>query len=201
MNFLAHAFLSFGDAELLTGNMIADAIKGKKAEEFPAGIKHGILLHRSIDAYTDQHELVRRTRKIFYPVIHHYALVMSDVIYDHFLGVNWEKFSSQHLRDFSTNTYVDLEKHSSYFPEKFSRIFSYMKNDDWLAMYATRPGIYGTIERLSYRSKQFIWAKETISIFDEHYKEMEDHFLAFFPQLIEHSKKFLEDDPDALPIQ
>jgi acyl carrier protein phosphodiesterase len=192
MNFLAHAYLSFNDPEILTGNLIADAIKGTGRYELPAGIARGVQLHKAIDAYTDQHELVRKTRKIFYPVIRHYALVISDVIYDHFLGVNWHRYSNETLLDFSTRSYAWVDMNSEYIPEKFARIFPYMKEDNWFTMYATLPGIYQTIERLSYRSKQFIWAKETIGIFDEHYTELEKHFLEFFPQLIDTSKAFLK---------
>ena len=193
MNFLAHAYLSFNNDQLLTGNMIADAVKGKEAENFPEEITRGILLHRSIDAYTDQHELVKRTRKIFYPVIKHYALVISDVIYDHFLGVNWNRFSNESLLNFSIRSYADLDKNIQYIPEKFARIFPYMKEDNWFTMYATRNGIHGTIERLSWRSKAFVWSKETIDIFENNYKELEGHFLEFFPQLVANSKDFLKD--------
>lgn len=191
MNFLAHAYLSFNDPEVLVGNMIADAIKGKGVNNYPCQIKKGILLHRSIDAYTDQHELVKKTRKIFYPVIRHYSMVISDVIYDHFLGVNWSKYNQETLTDFAMRSYHDLERNSQYFPEKFDRIFPNMKEDNWFVMYSTKPGIYKTIERLSYRSKEFIWSKETIRNFDEHYVELEKHFLEFFPELIDSSNKIL----------
>ena len=30
MNYLAHAYLSFGDPDILAGNMISDFVKGKK---------------------------------------------------------------------------------------------------------------------------------------------------------------------------
>lgn len=194
MNFLAHAFLSFNNDQILTGNMIADAVKGKDAENFPEGITKGILLHRSIDAYTDQHELVKQTRKIFYPVIKHYALVISDVIYDHFLGMNWKKYSDESLLDFSLRSYSQLDQNIQYIPEKFARIFPYMKEDNWFMMYATREGIHKTIERLSWRSKAFVWSKETIDIFENNYQELNGHFVEFFPQLIDHSRKFLENN-------
>jgi len=195
MNFLAHAYLSFGDKDLVTGNMIADAVKGKDAESYPEGIFKGILLHRSIDGYTDHHELVRATRKVFYPAIKHYALVISDVIYDHFLGVNWKKYSNESLLDFSQKTYAQIDGNISFIPEKFAHVFPYMKEDNWLLMYSTRTGIHRTIDRLSYRSKSFIWSKETIRIFEENYSELESHFLDFFPQLVNHSNEFLEQFP------
>ena len=53
MNYLAHAYLSFGDPDILAGNMISDFVKGKKKYEYPDRIQMGITLHRKIDEYTD----------------------------------------------------------------------------------------------------------------------------------------------------
>jgi len=191
MNFLAHAYLSFNDPELLVGNMMADALKGNPPDDLPVKIRQGVFLHRHIDAFTDQHTLVKATRKIFYPVISHYALVISDVIYDHFLGVNWNKFHSESLYDFSQVSYKYIDQHIDYVPEHFQRIFQYMKEDNWFVMYSTRAGIHRTIDRLSWRSKAFTFSKETIGIFEENYTELENHFLEFYPQLIKSSQDFL----------
>lgn len=35
MNYLAHAYFSFGDPAILTGNMISDYVKGKKQFDYP----------------------------------------------------------------------------------------------------------------------------------------------------------------------
>lgn len=191
MNFLAHAYLSFDDPEILVGNMIADALKGNQPDQYPASIQKGIYLHRNIDAYTDQHPLVKATRKIFYPAISHYALVISDVIYDHFLGVNWNKYHHETLFDFSQRTYKELGNRMMFVPERFQRIFGFMKEDNWFVMYSKRQGIHKTIDRLSYRSKGFTFSKETIDIFEKNYSELENHFLEFFPQLVENSREFL----------
>jgi acyl carrier protein phosphodiesterase len=191
MNFLAHAYLSFDDPDVLVGNMIADALKGNQADQYPGNIRKGIYLHRNIDHYTDHHPLVRTTRKIFYPVISHYALVISDVIYDHFLGTNWNKYHPGTLFDFSQKAYSDIDHRMIFIPEKFQRIFGFMKDDNWFLMYSKREGIHKTIDRLQYRSKGFTKAKETIEVFEKNYNELEDHFLEFFPQLIESSKEFL----------
>ena len=58
MNFLAHAYLSFGQEEILVGNLVADFIKGKELRQFSEDIQIGILLHREIDSFTDTHPLV-----------------------------------------------------------------------------------------------------------------------------------------------
>ena len=54
MNYLAHAFLSFDDPELLVGNMISDFVKGKQKFGYPSGIQEGIALHRAIEPVIQQ---------------------------------------------------------------------------------------------------------------------------------------------------
>jgi acyl carrier protein phosphodiesterase len=39
MNYLAHAYLSFNQPEILVGNMISDFVKGKKKFDFAPGIQ------------------------------------------------------------------------------------------------------------------------------------------------------------------
>lgn len=194
MNFLAHAYLSFDQPGILAGNMMADSVRGSQANAYPEEIKKGILLHRRIDAYTDSHELVKETRKVFYPLISHYALVISDVIYDHFLGVHWKKFHTKSLMDFSIQSYQSLDLYRSYFPPKFDRIYSYMRDENWFVKYSSHAGIHHTIEMLKYRSKAFVWDKGTVKLFEAEYNLLENYFLEFFPQLVNHSLSFLDND-------
>jgi acyl carrier protein phosphodiesterase len=42
MNFLAHAYLSFGLEEILVGNFIADFVRGKELEKYPKKVQLGI---------------------------------------------------------------------------------------------------------------------------------------------------------------
>ena len=79
MNYLGHAFLSFGDGDILTGNMIGDHVKGKIAlEQYPDGIKKGIMLHRKIDEYTDLHPATQRAKLPFREVYGLYAGAIMD---------------------------------------------------------------------------------------------------------------------------
>ncbi|MGB3774600.1 MAG: DUF479 domain-containing protein, partial [Leeuwenhoekiella sp.] len=93
MNFLAHIYLSQYDEQVTIGNFIADGIKGSKYKQFPIPIQKGILLHRSIDAYTDAHHLVRKSTKRLHPHYHHYSGIIVDIFYDHFLAKNWSSYS------------------------------------------------------------------------------------------------------------
>ncbi len=73
MNFLAHALLSFGDEDFLTGNMISDFVKGKKKFDYPVAIQKGIQLHRMIDEFTDFHPATSKAKKLFSPYYRLYS--------------------------------------------------------------------------------------------------------------------------------
>jgi acyl carrier protein phosphodiesterase len=84
MNYLAHAYLSFGHPGILTGNMISDFVKGKKKFDYPSEVQQGIALHRAIDQFTDTHEATREAKQVFRPAYRLYSGAFVDVVYDHY---------------------------------------------------------------------------------------------------------------------
>ena len=86
MNYLAHAYLSFGDPDILAGNMISDFVKGKKKFEYPDRVQMGITLHRKIDEYTDAHPATHQAIKFLKDAAGPYAGAFVDIVYDHFLA-------------------------------------------------------------------------------------------------------------------
>jgi acyl carrier protein phosphodiesterase len=189
MNFLAHAYLSGDRNELLTGNMITDFIKGGNITAFSPGIQEGIFLHRQIDLFTDTHPLVKECRRLFSPVIRHYAMVIVDVVFDHFLAKNWNMYHPLPLRTFTQETYRRLDRYSDIFPERFQYVFPRMRANDWLYGYSEEEGLFGSFRGLSYRSPGFQFAEETVELFLMHREELERRFHLFFPELIEHCRK------------
>ena len=65
MNFLAHAYLSFDDDEVLLGNMMNDFLKGVDKSVFSVGVQKGIQLHRAIDTFTDEHSATKEAKQFF----------------------------------------------------------------------------------------------------------------------------------------
>jgi len=86
MNFLAHLYLSGESEKIMVGNFMADYVKGRKFENYKDEIRKGILLHRSIDSYTDSHPLVSQSGQYFRGTYRKYSAVITDLIYDHFLA-------------------------------------------------------------------------------------------------------------------
>lgn len=171
MNYLAHAVLSFGDPEILTGNMIADHVKGKLAlAEFPERIADGIVLHRKIDQYTDEHPATARAKLLFRADYRLYAGAVVDSLYDHFLANDAKYFPSDaSLKDFTTSTYNQLQENSAYFPTTFAGYFPHMQEHDWLYNYRNLKGVERSLNGLQRRAKHMPDALKAYQTFIAHY--------------------------------
>ncbi len=172
MNYLAHAYLSFEDPEVLLGNMISDYIKGKKQYDYPSSIQKGIRLHRAIDMFTDEHSITREIKKFFSPAVRLYAGAFVDVVYDHFLAIDATIYTDQEWMDFTQRTFNSLGQNQSFFPERFASMFPYMQSQNWLYNYRYTWGIEKSFEGLSRRAKHLNSSKEAFDLFIKHYDEI-----------------------------
>src|SRR5262249_49426386 len=62
MNWLAHVFLSESTLEFRLGNLLADIVRGAEREAMSVEFQRGARRHQAIDAFTDAHPVVRRSR-------------------------------------------------------------------------------------------------------------------------------------------
>jgi acyl carrier protein phosphodiesterase len=183
MNYLAHAYLSFRDPSILAGNMISDYVKGKKKFDYPARVQEGIMLHRYIDQFTDDHPVNRELQKIFKP---HYGLYSSpivDVILDYFVANDSKLYVPQSLMEFSMDVYEMLEVFEPIFPEKFGRMFPYMKSQNWLYHYQFREGIKNSLGGLARRAKYIKETETAFRLYTEHIEIIQAGYNEFFPEL------------------
>ncbi|SOC80371.1 Acyl carrier protein phosphodiesterase [Salinimicrobium sediminis] len=183
MNFLAHIYLSGDNEELILGNFIADSIKGKKYLNYPPGIQKGILLHRRIDHFTDTHPIVRRSSSKLHKNYSHYAGVIVDIFYDHFLASNWEEYSNVPLENFVADFYILLKKNFDLLPTPIQSFLPYMVAENWLLSYASIDGISRILYQMNIRTKNIVQMDKAVNELREHYSEFEKDFSEFFPIL------------------
>lgn len=192
MNFLAHAFLSFGRPEILVGNLLADFVRGSQQFAFSPAIQAGIRLHRAIDLFTDTHEAVRRAKHYLTPACGRYSGVFTDVAFDHFLARDGRYFSQKTLLAFAQQTYLTLDTHQAIFPETFSRIFRLMKENDWLAGYQHSAEIARSFAGLYHRAKFLPDQGDAMVVFEQHYDDMRGCYLPFMPEVIRFARDQLD---------
>lgn len=182
LNYLAHAYLSFGQPGILAGNMISDYVKGRKKFEYPAVVLKGINLHRFIDTFTDSHEATRAGKEIFRTSYRLYSGAIMDVIYDHFLANDKREFQEDALSLFAKATYANLDQYTDIMPERFLKMYPYMKEQDWLSGYSQRIGIRHSLQGLARRARYLQESDTAFALFEQHYQLLEDcyrHFWAF----------------------
>ena len=186
MNYLAHAFLSYNDGERLTGNMIADHVKGRTAlEQFPPGIKKGIELHRKIDGKTDMHPATLRAKLIFREVYGLYAGPIVDTLYDHFLANDPKYFPSDAaLLSFTESVYMQLGAHAQFFPEKFAGYFPHMKEHNWLYNYRSVKGIERSMKGLARKALYMPPIEKAYEIFVTNYYQLNQCYYEFIDDII-----------------
>jgi acyl carrier protein phosphodiesterase len=184
MNFLAHLFLSGDSDDLLIGNFIADAVKGKEYQRFSEGIIKGIKLHRKIDEFTDQHPIVHRSVERLRPEYSKYSTVIVDIFYDHFLAANWHHYSSTPLNTYARNVYKLITKNLDMMPARVHYFLPYMIQGNWLYNYSNMEGIENVLKGMSRRAKFVSHMEQSIHNLRKDYELYEYEFKLFFPDLI-----------------
>lgn len=186
MNFLAHIYLSGDDNLLKIGNFVADSIRGKDYLNYPTKIQQGVILHREIDTYTDAHEIWRKSKKLIVPQYNHYAAVLIDMYYDHFLAKNWIQYSSIPLEEYTQRFYTELQENFTILPVKVQNFLHIMLEENWLVKYRSIEGLKYILTQMDRRTKGISKMSFATTELIEHYKTFEEHFSTFFIELQEH---------------
>lgn len=195
MNYLAHAYLSFGNPSWVTGNLISDFVKGKKRYDYPESIQQGISLHRAIDDFTDTHDAIRSAKEIFRPAYRLYAGAFVDVVYDHFLANDPLHFSDEKsLQDFTAETYASLQSNYPLLPNIFHSMFDRMKQQNWLFNYRFDWGMEKSFKGLVYRSKYLDESETAYALFLQNYPQFQESYDAFFPELNAFAARYIDEN-------
>lgn len=191
MNYLAHAYLSFNEPEILVGNMISDFVKGKKKFDYSPGVQRGITLHRFIDEFTDEHPATKEAKEVFRADYRLYAGAFADVVYDHFLATDVNEFTDASLMNFTHQTYQQLSGYTTVFPERFQKMFPYMQQQNWLYNYQFRPGMEKSFGGVVRRSAYLTESSKAFELFEKHYDLLQECYKKFFPAVKQHAREKL----------
>ncbi|MEH6408778.1 MAG: acyl carrier protein phosphodiesterase [Leeuwenhoekiella sp.] len=176
-------FLS-GDNDLITiGNFMADGIKGSRYLTYPMDIQKGIILHRSIDTFTDAHPIVRQSTKRLHKNYSHYSGVIVDILYDHFLAKNWHKYSQNPLNEYVNQFYKMLNDNFELLTPRIQKMVPHMVNQNWLLSYAKIDGIATVLHNMNIRTKNVSGMNRAVDDLKLHYDKFEAEFTAFFEEL------------------
>ena len=184
MNYLAHIFLSGNDSQLQVGNFIGDFVKGSNGKHYPKDIRKGIDLHRKIDYFTDNHELVRETIVMMRPEFGRYSGIILDMYFDYFLASNFTVYSRKSLNLFAFRFYFSALINYRHLPPRVKNFVFYFIFSNRLNKYAFINGLQQSLEIMATYKSKAIKPQKTIAYLIENKLELERRFHLFFPDLI-----------------
>lgn len=191
MNWLAHIFISKKSVDYQLGNLLADPLKGKCWTGANALVQEGFKMHSSIDAFTDSNEHVKRSKSRLGEKGRLKGVVV-DIAYDHLLLKNWEQYAKIDTVSFINEFYHKSESEIASYPKDAREFVQRIIEYKVLTSYSTFEGLETAFRRMDNRLSERVLAKENtsgyMSILKREMKAIEQDFLLFFPQLVDHFK-------------
>ena len=206
MNFLAHLHCSPNHELVRVFNFTGDGFRGTgwKAQATPEKII-GIELHRFIDSFTDEHPTSKKAKAVLRGNAGKTAPIALDLFGDYFLHQHWDKmkelqsFTSQvTVESFIQTCFSQIHAADHLLEGKASRMWPFMRNENWLMDYEHLSGIKRAAMGMSRRHP----AIKPLGVFfnrltegDSNYLAAEQWFLSFYPELVDSCKKFVQEHP------
>lgn len=188
MNFLAHIYLSGNNDDVKIGNFIGDYIKGSAFHIYPEKIKQGILLHRFIDSFTDKNTYTIDAKQLFAPKYRKYAGIVIDIIYDHFLATNWNRYSYIELREFIDQFHNLLLKSNDMLPKEVQEFVPKLIKNDRIYSYKDIDGIRSVLSTMAIYTSLPDHSNFAIQVLENNYEFLKQNFLLFFSDIIYYIK-------------
>jgi acyl carrier protein phosphodiesterase len=190
MNWLAHVLLSEPTTQFRLGNLLADLVRGADRAAMSTDFLRGAACHKAIDAFTDAHPLVLRSRERIDRRFRRFSGVLMDVFYDYLLAQSWDDYCPQPLDDFTASFYAEVRGERLVLPPDARATLDRILKHDLLGQYRHVAGVEHSLRRVStYISRRWGRDYELASSTAEllaHEADLAADFAAFFPQLRAH---------------
>ncbi|MBD8573468.1 DUF479 domain-containing protein [Pseudomonas syringae] len=193
MNYLAHLHLGGQRPAQLLGSLYGDFVKGPLAGRFAPELEASIRLHRRIDAFTDQHPVVRHALQRFGPQHRRYAGIVLDVFFDHCLARDWPRHAAIPLPVFTDQVYRVLAAEPD-LPERLALIAPRMAAQDWLGSYRDYAVVEMALQGIARRLSRPAGLFEAMQQLPDLYEPLSADFETFYPLLQAFAQAALADD-------
>jgi len=182
MNFLFHLYLSGDDPDVLTGNLMGDFVKGRIGDHYPPRMRSGIVLHRRIDSFAQNHLLFRQSKQRIDPGFGHWRGVLVDMFYDHFLADEWNRWSPESFESYLSRARRTVENNHRYLPERMRGLLPIIF-DTMLPSYRTVAGVGLSLERMSQRIQRVNPLAEGAGELQRNHAGLQNDFREFMPEV------------------
>jgi acyl carrier protein phosphodiesterase len=194
VNFLAHSLLAFDDTDVLAGQICGDFVRGSDLSRFPEGVEKGIRLHRYLDRFTDTHQILVSQKRALSVVPRRFAGILIDVLFDHYLAVNWHSVSHVSLDKHADHVHRALQLHKETLPGSLRRFMKVLHSERILQKNDQLPHIAHTLERIASRSTRLTDLALTHEQLKPLVIQLNDPFEQFYPALHQAALDYLTSD-------
>jgi len=195
VNYLVHFLLAGDDDELRLGDLLGDFVKGRVKRFEHSGVtdrmRTGIQLHRTVDAFSDRHPAVIRSKQILAPQYGRLSGVIVDVFYDHVLARRWSEHHAKPLPDYTQDVYRSLRRNMHRLPAAVHPLIDAMSRGDWLRHYASQRGIDRALQGMAARRPVAARIGDAGRVLSEHFDRFSADFDEFLPELRARCQEFL----------
>ena len=189
MNFLAHLHLAHLAESSLSGNLLADFVRGNPEQDYPPAVVDGIHMHRRIDVMTDNLPQVKEAREWFRPETRRVAPITLDVMWDHFLSHHWARISpDMPLNEFVRYAQAQVTPVLPDSPPRFVNLNAYLWSERWLERYRDMEFIQRVLNGMASRRPKLDALRDSWHDLDAHYDALETRFWQFYPQMMAQAK-------------
>lgn len=189
MNFLAHLHLAHLADSSLSGNLLADFVRGNPQSNFAPDVVDGIFMHRRIDVMTDNLPEVREAREWFRSETRRVAPITLDVMWDHFLSRHWAQLSPDFpLQAFVRYAHAQVEIILPESPPRFVNLNNYLWSEKWLERYRDMDFIQDVLNGMASRRPRLDALRDSWYDLDTHYDALEARFWQFYPRMMTQAK-------------
>ena len=187
MNHFAHLALSRTTVESAVGNLLGDFARGVDQHQLPAAVLAGLLNHRAVDRFTDNHPVVLELKSCFSSERRRFAGIALDIYFDHLLINHWERFEQRHLESTIDEFYQRLSAGRDLMPgDEMRRVTQRIVDYDWFGSYRDIDSIAQSLDQVAGRIRFANRFDNAIEDIVRHEELIRDGFFEFYPQLQQH---------------
>ena len=188
MNYLGHLYFSKNNTTLMLNNLYGDFVKGQDLSNYSIDQKEGIILHRKIDNYIDNHPKIKDLGIILRNYLPKVYNISIDLFFDYYLAKNWSKHHKTELNEFLSIFFKSIDLLEKMYKKEFELFIQKLIKNNWISYYPTLFGLHkmceGTSKRISFQNELknglevFLkFENEICLVFDEFLNEAKIFFL------------------------
>ncbi|VFS24481.1 acyl carrier protein phosphodiesterase [Enterobacter cancerogenus] len=189
MNFLAHLHLAHLAESSLSGNLLADFVRGNPAEAYSAEVVEGIFMHRRIDVLTDNLPEVTEAKAWFRP-----KPAASRQLRSTSCGITSCRATGNSCRRTCRcqNLYAMPRQQVAIIlpdsPPRFVNLNNYLWSERWLERYREMDFIQNVLNGMASRRPRLDALRDSWHDLDTHYDALESRFWQFYPRMMAQAK-------------